>query len=121
MIHEFFAVTRTSVYVVKDEKDEKSCPIVEKIALRGESIIPVGGRLTGGYNVGIMFKAGIVMFPSSMRHREPELVNVRQWGFCTSPIIALFLEKDNAMKCFNSDNLQDCDTRWKEETLKTLD
>lgn len=120
MIHEFFTVTQTSVYKVTDEKDEKSCPLVEKMALKGESAIPIGGRLKGGYHVGIMFKAGIVLFPSSESYREPELVNIQSHGSKTSSIIALFLSKDEAVACLNSKNLQSCDARWKEETLETL-
>ena len=118
-IHEFFAVTQTSVYRVTDEDGENGWPIVEKIALMGESEIPIGRRLTDGYNVGIM-KKGIVMFSSSKRHREPELVNVYYWGGKTSSIIALFLKKNKAMECFNSENTTVCDPRWKNETLETL-
>ena len=120
MIHEFFAVTRTSVYRVTDEEGENGWPIVEKIALRGESEIPIGKRLTEGYNVGIM-KKGIVMFSSSRKHREPELINVYHWGGKTSSIIALFLKENRAMECFNSKNTTVCDPRWKNETLETLD
>lgn len=118
MIHEFFAVMGNSVYIVKDERNKNGCPIVERIAENKKRITP-NKMLSGGSHVGIMF-TGIVLFRSSARHREPEF-NTLRWGDKTSPIVALFLKKDNAMECFNSDNLQNCDKRWKEETLETLD
>ena len=119
-IHKFFATTQTSVYVVKDEK-ENGIPIVEKIATIKENNFPVGGRLKGGSTVGIMMKAGIVLYnPSTRGAREPELVNIVHWGGKTSSIVAIFLEKDMAIKCLNSENLVACDPRWEKETIETF-
>jgi len=119
-IHEFFAVTQTSVYVVKD-KIENGCPIVEKIAANRESCIPVGGRLRNGSCVGIMLKTGIILYNPSKKSREPESVNISHWGGHTSPIIALFLEKEKAINCLNSENTITCDLKWKKETIETLE
>lgn len=119
-IHEFFAVTQTSVYVIKDKK-ENGCPIVEKIAIRGKSAIPVGGRLNNGSSVGILLRAGIILFNPSKTAREPESVNISRWGGHTSPIIALFLDKNKAINCLNTKNTTTCDQRWKKETLETLE
>ena len=126
-LEEFFAVTKTSVYRVSSQKDEKGFPVVEKIALRGESAVPVGGRLHNGHLVGIM-KTEINLYyedysPFSGRREQPqrpEEVNIHYWGGHTSPIVALFLNKEEAMSCFNSENQKNCDPRWRKQTEETL-
>jgi len=82
--------------------------------------MPVGGRLTGGNDVGIMLKTGIVLFNPSKRDREPESVNIVHWGGKTSPITALFLNKKKAIKCLHSEDIKMCDPRWKKETLEVF-
>jgi hypothetical protein len=122
MIHEFFVVTETSVYLVTDKKDENGTPIVKKIVLKGQSKIPVGGRLKNGNLVGIT-KERILLYEGEMRNgrwQRPEEVNTAFWGGGTSQIIALFLKKEEAMKCFNSENLEAWDRRWKKQTEETL-
>ena len=98
MIHEFLAVTMTSVYHVKDGIDEKGNqyggPTAQKIALRGESKVPVGGHLKNGTMLAICDQlimyipegGGITSF-----ERKIELVNTRYWGGNSSQIVALFL------------------------------
>lgn len=126
MIHDFFAVTRTSVYRVTDQKDENHTPIVEKIALRGTSAVSVGERLKDGGLVGITRWGGIILYDedhyskSRKRPLRPEEVNIVFWGGHTSPVVALFLKEDEAMNCFNSENLQDRDQRWREQTEEVL-
>jgi hypothetical protein len=119
----FFAVTKTSTYRVESEKGENRDPIVEKIALRGESRVQIGGRLHNGDFVGIM-KGGLVLYiedhPKDGRIQKPEEVNTAFWGGHTSPIIGLFLELEEAMACHNSENLEICDSRWRKETEETL-
>lgn len=119
-IHEFFAATQTSVYVVKDEM-ENGCPIVEKIAEKKISPFPIGGKLKNGSRIGIMLKMGIVLYNPSRREEKPEQVNIARWGGKTSSIVALFLEKDRAIRCLDSKNITMCDPRWKKETLETLE
>jgi hypothetical protein len=122
IIHEFFAVTKTSVYIVNDKKDENGIPTVEKIALREKSKIPVGGRLRNGNLVGIM-KERIVLYYENCpgrgeRLQRPEDAN--EWGGGTSPIIALFLNKEEAMNCSNSADLKAWDPRWEKQTKEIL-
>lgn len=122
---EFFAVTRTSLYSVTDQKDDSGFPIVEKIALRNESHVPVGGRLENGRLVGIA-SYGLVMYDEdhprgySQPHQDPEEVNIAFWGGHTSPIVALFLRKDEAVECFDSSNLRMGDSRWRKQTEEVL-
>jgi len=120
-IHEFYAVTRTSVYRVSDERDEKGFPIVEKVALKGESPVSVGERLKNGHSVGIM-KTGIVLYDywHKEHNRRPEMINTAHWGGETTPITGLFLRKKEAMKCLLAEDLQMCDKRWQQETEEVL-
>jgi len=113
----------TSVYLVSGERDEKGYPIVEKIALKGESKVPVGGRLKNGYLVGIT-RDGILLYdedhPRPDKPQDPKEVNIAFWGGHTSPIVALFLNKEEAIECLNSSGLQNCDSRWRKQTEETL-
>lgn len=122
---EFFAVTTTSVYLVKDEKGEKGIPIVEKIVLRGGSKISVGQRLKNGRYVGIT-PWEIVLYDEDHPRgvgkllQKPEEVNTMFHGGKTSPIVALFLSKDKATACLNSEDLKPSDSRWENETREVL-
>ena len=126
MIHEFFAVTKTSVYRVSDERGENNWPIVEKIALRGESETPVGGRLRNGCLVGIMGGklSGIYLYDQDHPRRgsvqPPEMVNNVFFGSRTSRLVALFLEKEAAIKCSDSNDPRPLDPRWRKQTNETL-
>ncbi len=126
MIHEFFAVTQTSVYRVSDERGENNWPIVEKIALRKESKTSVGGRLRNGCLVGIMGGklSGISLYDQDHpRHgsvQPPEMVNTSFFGGGTSHLVALFLEKEAAIKCSDSKDLQPLDPRWRKQTNEVL-
>ena len=122
IIHEFFAITETSVYIITDKKDENGIPTVEKIALRGKSKIPVGGKLRNGSLVGITKERILLYYESYPGHgkrlQRPEDAN--EWGGGTSQIIALFLNKEEAMNCSNSQDLKAWDPRWEKQTKKVL-
>jgi len=117
---EFFAVTMTSVYRITDQKDKDGIPIVEKIALRGKSKIPIGGRLKHGSLVGIS-RDRICLYhgKSSQRLRLEEVTNYN-WGGTTSPIAALFLAKEEARNCFSTLDLKCCDPRWRKQTEEVI-
>ena len=127
-ISEFFAVTMTSVYHVTDRKDEDNIPIVEKIALKGESSIPIGSRLLGGHLVGIT-EIGIILYYEDYspwtgapeRTQRAMQVNTRMWGGKTSPIVSLFLDKKEALSCLESESLEEFDSRWKKQTEEVLE
>jgi len=112
-IHEFFAITKgtnaQSMYRVLDQKDEKGMPIVEKIALEGSSGIPLGGKLKGGTHL-LISRLGI--FPSSKNNAT---------GGGTTPIVALFLRKDEAMECFKMLDFHWLDLRWRKKTEEVLE
>lgn len=119
MIHEFYAVTKTSVYKVTDKKDENGHPIVEKIALNGESNIPVDDRLDCTYAVGIMnWLQGYI--PGVRSERRPDMRNTRYWTGNLSPITALFTRKDLALKCLKEPDRHTYDLRWEDESRRIL-
>lgn len=128
-LSDFYAVTQTSIYHVIDKKNKNREPVVKKIALRGESKIPKGNILKGGRLVGIT-RFGIILYdedfsPFSQRphkkHQDPELVNTIMWGGKTSPLVALFLDRKQALTCLNFKSLSVCDPRWQKETKEVLD
>ncbi|MAF20070.1 MAG: hypothetical protein CMI55_00100 [Parcubacteria group bacterium] len=121
---EFFAVTTTSVYCVSDEREEKTgFPIVEKIAMKKgvESRISVGGRLKKGHFVGIT-QHGIGLYdedhPRAGKRQTINNVNTLFWGGHTSAIVALFLNKKEAIVCLNSEVSPDL--TWEDKTKETL-
>ena len=123
MIHQFYAVTNTSVYFVKDKEKNGPNPFARKIALKGESAILVGEDLEGAMMIAITKQlqayipegGGMTSF-----QRRIEGVNTRYWGGHSSNIIALFTSKKKAMECFHSEDLVDCDSRWIEDTKRVL-
>lgn len=134
MIHQFFAVTHveaneshpgaTSLYKVEDD-DGKGNPFAEKLALQGESKSPVGGRMGDSYPLLAICRylqfflgegGGITSY-----ERRIEQVNTSWWGRNTAPIVALFFDEDDARKCFECDELQPADERWRDGTRAVLD
>ena len=107
---EFYAVTVTSVYRVTDKTDELGVPIVEKIALNSNSRVAIGERLRGGTRVCVSPDGIILYNENNENHPSPN-------GGRTSPIIALFLDRERAMECLESEK---SDSRWEEETKKVL-
>lgn len=116
MLHKFYVVTKTSIYLVED-KGADGYPSAVKIALRGQSKLPVGHRLRGGNMIAICWKL-IAYSPEG--NREIEKVNTFYWGDSTSHIVALFKTEDEARLCFASDDPKSCDPRWIEETREVL-
>jgi len=119
-LKEFFAITWTSVYLVKNEKDENGVPIVEKIALGKKSEIPVGGRvgkkLRGNCFVGVT-KAGIWVYLSDKRQRIEEIYEKPEFkAEGTSPIIALCLDKEEAIGFLNSEDFNNY--YWKSSSVE---
>jgi hypothetical protein len=110
---------------VKDRRNKNNpCPFARKIALKGESAIPVGGELENGTMIAITKQlqayipegGGMTSF-----QRRIEDVNTRYWGGNSSNIIALFTTKKKAMDCFAQEGLKPCDSRWIEETKKVIE
>ena len=124
MLRKFYAVTGTSVYFVKDRMSKTDAvPMARKIALKSDSDIGVGQVLRHGTLLAITERlqmyipegGGITSF-----QRKIEKVNTRYWGGHSSDIVALFTSKEEAMKCFESDDLVPRDPRWKAETEDVL-
>ncbi len=128
-IKAFFAVTETSVYLARIGTDnpKEAVPALVKIAVRGDSAVPVGKTISNGTMIAVC--RGLVVFmpegsgrqsPASTYEREIARVNILYHGGGTSLIVALFLNETDALACSGMPNLQPCDPRWKEKTIATL-
>jgi hypothetical protein len=121
----FFAVTTTSIYEVM-ARDAQGFPCARKIALKGESIIPLGKIITDQMLAicdGLQFYTpeghGFLSSQTSVERRV-EMVNAQWYGPNSSHIIALFFTEKEARKCFSAKNLKPCDPRWLEKTKAVI-
>jgi len=124
-LREFFAVTWTSLYrVACNENPGESTPIVEKMALRNNSNLPVGKRLRNGRFVGVR-RDCICLYEDeqasdSRRPRPPEELSTYFYGGHTTPIVALFLRRRDAERCLRTGSTICLDPRWKKQTLAVV-
>ncbi len=126
-LKEFFAVTTTSLYKVV-ALGEKDCPYIEKIALNGDSKIPVGTKIgdapmlaVANYLQFYYPEGHSLLSPQTSEVRELERVNTMWWRMGTSSIVALFLKEEEAWSCFNRPELLPCDQRWIDKTKEVLE
>ena len=132
LLEKFYAVTTFAETKTKSAYEAKiggegEKPILTKIMLEGESKIKVGGQIKNGTMIAVtkcleLFipEGSGVISPTSTIQRDIVMVNTRYHGGGTSPIVALFLEKEEVLHCFEQQNLNYCDQRWIESTIKTL-
>lgn len=129
MLQEFWAVTvgstSTSIYhVIARRGSEDPGPVATKIALAGESRVPVADELKGSMMLAITTQlqayipegGGYTSF-----ERNIESVNTRWWGDNSAPIVALFLTEAEAQDCFQQEDLQPCDSRWLAQTKEVIE
>ncbi len=128
ILHEFYAVTHSgrgsSLYKVSDVDDGyHGHATARKIALCGESPIPVGGKF--GANMIAVCKGLIAYIPEEKGFapgsKQIESVNNRFWAGGTSSIVGLFLNLKTASECFGEDGLCPCDIRWRTETQSVIE
>ncbi|TSC83293.1 MAG: hypothetical protein G01um101419_47 [Parcubacteria group bacterium Gr01-1014_19] len=112
VLKKFYAVTQTSIYEVKDTEDG---PLATKIALRGDSAIPVGDPLKYGNMLSVGHN--LIMYQTETRR---ELSLWGEHGGHSSPVVALTLKKSDAEKCFASETTKKCDPDWAEHTKAVL-
>ncbi len=127
-LQEFFAVTETSVYCVRSEGQDGALASAVKLAIRGDSNLPLDSELVkGGEMLAItkVLQAFVpekhgMLHPNTGFQKNISLVNISYWGGHTSDIIALFKTEEEALACFNSSELQPCDDRWINSTKLVL-
>lgn len=124
----FYAVTMSSSLYRADIGE--GSPSLLKIA-KGRNIVEegvkVGEKIEDGSMLAIA-KFLLLFWPEKYGtvhplvgfEREPAMVNICYWGRTTSSIVALFLNKKSASKCLGAENLQGCDVRWENETIRVL-
>ena len=122
---EFFAVTENGsvyhVYMVSDGSEA----IIEKIAQATTQSdgLAIGTKLTGGYHVGVT-NWGLTKYTASIRGGKPvpaRLTTTNRQGGTTSRIVALFLDRNEALECVEDEGLHPWDNRWIITTKKTFE
>lgn len=130
MISEFFAVTVTSVYHIRERAGDEYGGSARKIALKGESRLLIGAMLEQGNGRLIAIGRSLLAYlperygrmnTRTGYEREPAQVNSEWHEGKSSPIIALFAGQEEAMRCFESEDLQPADERWLDSTKKILE
>ncbi len=111
MIHEFYAVTRHSVYHVKDN-DGDGFPFAEKIG--GKS--PIGKRIEGRTTIAIAKRLISYNDPSQTEGAEAVKKLLEQ----TSTIVALFKDRVAALECSALNSIEPCDLRWIDQTREVV-
>ena len=124
----FFAVTQNSVYraVISDPID---APYLVKIAKRGvgeyeadqEEKLYGGTMLSVGKEL-IIYVAEVTDTVTSKPKIQREIGFIQEGAIIvkTTEIVALFLNKQDALDCSNFEVLASCDPRWKEKTVEVL-
>jgi hypothetical protein len=118
MLTQFFAVTvctsSGSLYhVSKIFETSLGSVAAKKIAIRGQSSIPVGEKFEGGMIA--ICKQLIAYTPNGSK--QIDNVDKEHWGSYSAPIVALFLSEEKAQECFKDEqNSIACDQRWRIET-----
>jgi hypothetical protein len=120
MLETFFVVTTTSLYrVLARDPAAHGGPSAEKIALRTESKLKVGDKLSGGDMLSIG-KRLISFIPegggTTSLQRRIEMVNVTYHLKQSSSIVALFLTEEAARVCFATGSQTPGDSHWRADT-----
>jgi len=108
---QFYAVTIDSLYLAKSKKDSHGSPVfVDLLAKK---------RFTEGKFIGIA-REGISLYRTQGGLRRPDPYAVRREDVKkrTSPVIALFFEKEKARECFHLFKSTGCRKKeqWRRET-----
>lgn len=127
MIKELYGVTANlhkqenprNISVYRAFVTDSQQALLEKIALRGESSIRVGGTLNIGTVVAITADYGFQRYDRYKSYRV-DGVNSIHWGGGTNRIIALFKNMDSALHCFETNNLYYWDERFLDSTIEVI-
>ncbi len=111
----------SSVSLYKITCSETTGAEVTKIALQGESKVQVGGTLGGGRMVGIGSSTGQLQRFDRVGNQKVDEVNTIHWGGHTGLIAGMFLDEDEARKCFDTPNLKFWDVRFHHSSEETIE
>jgi hypothetical protein len=126
-LDKFYAVTTDTLFEAVIWGTSRA-PWLEKIALKEENPCHLGHKTCDGTMLGIA--RTLMMFvpeglaikgqTSGARRCDIATVNSRHLGKPTSAIVALFLDKEKALKCFNTPERDSIPIRWRSETIEVL-
>jgi hypothetical protein len=124
MLTHFYAVTASesggSLYKVSRKFGAGTVSVeVEKLALRGQSGVPVGGKF-GGKLLAVC--KWLVAYTPEAPIKKIDEVDPNCWDRFTNLIIALFLDENKARECFKEEEKSiHCDPGWDKETREVID
>ena len=123
-LREFFVVTKSSVYRVSNERNEAGGPTIQKIDDNSvDGTVKVGGLLPAGENETVIITRSKSDFRRNRLHVcHPDVALPKNRIYLdistrTSPIVGLFLNREDALKCSEVEGKGVYDSRWEEDTL----
>ncbi len=121
----FAVIEDGSIYEITSKKDEDGCPIVTMTMAIGTRPHVMPRRIRGGSRVGLS-GGGILLYnednPVPGAFQLPEEIDRSFYGESSFGIVALFLNKTDAIRCTLAVcSLQRCDTRWWTQTKAVVD
>ena len=124
-LKEFFAVTLSSVYCVSSERNEDGGPTIQKINGSTTGAVKIGELLPAGeHDTVIVTRSGKDFQHNKLHVCHPDVI-LPKYQICldvsarTSLIVGLFLDRDDALDCFEVDEKQVYDECWNEDTATT--
>jgi hypothetical protein len=111
-LESFFAVTATSLYLIRALERNRSS--ATKLLSRKTSNITISTDLADG---------GMISVGSSLQACMPDLDPSRShgvWVFRSSPIVALFFDQASAVACLEVGSATGYDDRWAESSRAVL-
>ncbi|MBI4155761.1 MAG: hypothetical protein HY507_00835 [Candidatus Zambryskibacteria bacterium] len=124
MLNEFYAVTMHSIWYVRAREENGNRLLVVKIAAHKECKKPAGARLQGGDMLSIGKKLMMYIPEGGGFHGSVERniyrVSTLYWGGSTSPVVALFKDRQLVFECFDATDAVPCDPRWTTQTKEVL-
>ena len=124
MLTEFYAVTLHSIYHVQALRP-LSCSAI-KIAGKKHSALSIGNDLAKGHLIAIGTR---LQGYSPERQGEGarmardcplENTNTKNYKDVSTPIVALFMDKQSAEACSKESDKEPCDPRWLESTKRVV-
>ena len=123
-LQQFFAVTVSqSVYEACAARNKDGVPLVTKIAGTGRSKVGVGERLGGGNAVGITSQLQMYLAARQGEDQPPRPVDEMKstlFGGHTACLVALFLNREEALQAAQEPDLRPWDKRWEFKSLEVV-
>jgi hypothetical protein len=124
-VKEFFVVTLSSVYRVSSERNEDGGPTIQKIEGSVNGAVKLGGLLPAEENeVVIITRSKEDPDRNKLHALHPDALLLEHQIYLdistrTSPVVGLFLDREDALDCSEVEDKKIYDERWEDETFLT--